>query len=211
MGKQRVRSYTVWMVLFVSALAVWGAQAAKAAHQPIASITSVATPYTTWRNPTTGLLEANPDGPYIYEGWFVTMEATAVDPAGYLLIYQWTQTSGQPERLTGSTCLAASLLIEFASLTSTSSRIMTFQFVATDNCTPPMQSHPVSTAMMCYLCGDIDHDNTVILADLKLLVAAWNSLPSSGNWNPAADLDDTGSSNLGDLKLLIANWNRSLN
>lgn len=59
--------------------------------------------------------------------------------------------------------------------------------------------------------GDIDHDGEVNLADLKLLVAAWNSTPTSGNWNADADIDSSQSVNLADLKILVANWNSSVN
>lgn len=57
------------------------------------------------------------------------------------------------------------------------------------------------------IAGDIDLDGAVILADLKLLVAAWNSTPTSPNWNPYADLDRDGAVILADLKILVANWN----
>lgn len=56
--------------------------------------------------------------------------------------------------------------------------------------------------------GDIDGDGHTNLADLKLLVAAWNSTPTSGNWNANADLDKDNYVGLSDLKILIANWNR---
>lgn len=59
-----------------------------------------------------------------------------------------------------------------------------------------------------HLPADIDGDDHVNLADLKLLVAAWNSTSAAANWNAYADLDSDGSVNLADLKLLVANWNR---
>lgn len=59
--------------------------------------------------------------------------------------------------------------------------------------------------------GDIDEDRSVTLADLKLLVAAWNTTGASSNWNAKADIDNDGAVTLGDLKILVANWNRSLN
>ena len=42
------------------------------------------------------------------------------------------------------------------------------------------------------------------------MIAAWNSTPASGNWNPNADLDGSGKVDLADLKLLVANWNRAV-
>lgn len=61
-----------------------------------------------------------------------------------------------------------------------------------------------------HLPADIDGDGAVILADLKLLVAAWNSTPASPNWNPAADIDADQTVGLPDLRLLVANWNRNI-
>lgn len=55
--------------------------------------------------------------------------------------------------------------------------------------------------------GDIDGDGHVTLADIKLLIAAWNTTPASGSqWNPAADIDGSGSVTLSDLKILVSNW-----
>lgn len=62
-----------------------------------------------------------------------------------------------------------------------------------------------------HLAGDIDGDGAVILADLKLLVAAWNTSPGNGRWNAAADIDADNTVNLSDLKLLVTNWSRSAN
>lgn len=59
-----------------------------------------------------------------------------------------------------------------------------------------------------HLTGDIDADGAVILADLKSLVAAWNTTPASPNWNLNADIDGDGAVILADLKILVANWNR---
>lgn len=63
-----------------------------------------------------------------------------------------------------------------------------------------------------HLIADIDGDGAVNLADLKMLIVAWNSNGGGGwgNWNPSADLDGDNSVNLADLKILIANWNRHL-
>lgn len=57
--------------------------------------------------------------------------------------------------------------------------------------------------------GDIDGDGHVNLADLKLLVAAWNTTPDSSSWNPAADIDGDHAVSLADLKILVSNWGRS--
>lgn len=70
-------------------------------------------------------------------------------------------------------------------------------------------SGPVWT-FATHLPADIGGDAAVTLSDLKLLVAAWNSTPSTGPWNPAADIDNDGAVSLADLKVLVSNWNRSV-
>lgn len=176
---------------------------------PTASISLVTPPYAVWLDPATQTIQPNPDGPYIYEGWTVTMTATATEPnAGQTLTYLWTQSAGQPQTLTSPTALSTSFTVPARSLTSAANETMTFQFVATDSAVPPLSSSPVTVTLRCYLAGDIDHSNSVILFDLKLLVAAWDSSSASSNWNPAADLDGDGSVTLSDLKILVANWNR---
>lgn len=67
-------------------------------------------------------------------------------------------------------------------------------------------SGPVWT-FATHLPGDTDGDAAVTVADLKLLIATWNTTPASWNWNGAADLDGDLITNLGDLKILVANWN----
>lgn len=57
------------------------------------------------------------------------------------------------------------------------------------------------------LFADVDGDGAVNLADLKLLVAAWNSAVGSSHWNVASDFDNDGAVQLEDLKILVANWN----
>lgn len=54
--------------------------------------------------------------------------------------------------------------------------------------------------------GDINGDGCVNLADLGILLAAWNSFPGDPNWNPDADIDGDGHVHLGDLGILLANW-----
>lgn len=66
----------------------------------------------------------------------------------------------------------------------------------------------MTDTIMNQYAGDIDGDGYVNLSDLKLLVAAWNSFPGAGNWNPAADTDGDGLIDLNDLKALVANWNK---
>lgn len=72
-------------------------------------------------------------------------------------------------------------------------------------------SHQVSnfviSPFVAPVLADIDGDGHVNLADLKLLVAAWNTTPSSGSWNPDADLDSDNAVTLSDLKILVAHWN----
>jgi hypothetical protein len=57
--------------------------------------------------------------------------------------------------------------------------------------------------------GDINNDNIVTIADLGLLADAFNTTPSSGNWNANADLNCDGKVNIADLGLLADNFGRS--
>lgn len=59
-----------------------------------------------------------------------------------------------------------------------------------------------------YKAGDIDFDGQTNLADLKLLVAGWNTAYGQAGFVTGADLDADESINLADLKILVANWNQ---
>lgn len=156
---------------------------------------------------------------YIYEGMTVNLSATALDSdAGQTLTYTFTQTAGQPVSLGTASApgspLPANLVYPFTlptgSLTSVANQTLTFSLTAADSGSPSMNSPAATVTVMAYMAGDADHDDKVILYDLKLLVAAWNSTPASPNWNPGADFDGSGSVILYDLKLLVASWNRFL-
>jgi len=54
--------------------------------------------------------------------------------------------------------------------------------------------------------GDIDGDGDVDLADLSLLLAAYNTCTGDANFNPAADLDGDGCVDLADLSILLSNY-----
>ncbi len=54
--------------------------------------------------------------------------------------------------------------------------------------------------------GDIDHDGDVDLADLSLLLAAYNTCAGDANYNADADLDGDACVNLADLSILLANY-----
>lgn len=142
---------------------------------------------------------------YVYEGWPVSLHASATDPSGYTLTYVWTQTAGQGVTLGGAS--TATVTFTAPTLTSRLTSLLTLQVTASN---AYGGAGSASRNVQVYLMGDIDQDNAVNLADLKLLVAAWNGTPGSGNWNPAADLDNNSNVNLGDLKLLVANWNRTI-
>jgi hypothetical protein len=57
--------------------------------------------------------------------------------------------------------------------------------------------------------GDINNDNKINITDLGLLADAFNSMPTSPNWNPNADLNGDNKVNISDLGLLADNFNRS--
>lgn len=54
--------------------------------------------------------------------------------------------------------------------------------------------------------GDVNGDNTVNLADLMAISAAWRSTPGSSSWNPNADLNGDGAVNLADWMIAARNW-----
>lgn len=56
------------------------------------------------------------------------------------------------------------------------------------------------------LAGDVDGDGDVDLNDLSLLLVAFGSTSSDGNYNPDADFDGDGDVDLGDLSTLLANY-----
>lgn len=63
-----------------------------------------------------------------------------------------------------------------------------------------------------FIIGDIDNNKVVNVADLQLLMQAWNTQagpPASPAWNANADLDNNGMVNIGDLQLLVAHWGES--
>lgn len=60
------------------------------------------------------------------------------------------------------------------------------------------------------LIGDADGDGAVNLADLKLLVAAWNTRWGQTGFNVGADVDADFTITLADLKILVGNWNAHL-
>lgn len=141
----------------------------------------------------------------LYEYWPLTLTCSASDPNGYTLAYTWTQTGGAPVTLTGG----ATSRVSFTTPLVGTIRDGTISLkVTVSNSRGGSASDTVR--LFVYMTGDIDHDYNVTLADMKLLIAAWNSTPTSGNWNVAADLDNSDSVILADLKILVANWNRAM-
>lgn len=56
--------------------------------------------------------------------------------------------------------------------------------------------------------GDMDGDGACILADLKLLVAAWGSGFGQPRYSEGVDVDLDGGCTLGDMKVLVHDWGR---
>jgi hypothetical protein len=54
--------------------------------------------------------------------------------------------------------------------------------------------------------GDVNGDNTINLADLMAIAAAWRSTPGSSNWNANADVNGDGVVNLEDWMIVARNW-----
>jgi hypothetical protein len=57
--------------------------------------------------------------------------------------------------------------------------------------------------------GDVNGDNTINLADLVAVSAAWRSTPGSRTWNPNADLNGDGTVNLADWMIVANNWRKT--
>lgn len=144
---------------------------------------------------------------FAYEQWPVTLTCSASSSGG-LLTYDWTQIAGKEVSLTDETTSSVSFVAP--TLVRVTDGALAFKITVTDGIGGTAND---TVDMQVYMTGDIDHDNSVVLSDLKLLVAAWGSSegsPPTGSWNAAADLDASGAINLGDLKLLVQNWGRGL-
>jgi hypothetical protein len=57
--------------------------------------------------------------------------------------------------------------------------------------------------------GDVNGDNTINLADLVAIAAAWRSVPGSSSWNSNTDLNGDGVVNLADWMIVARNWRKS--
>jgi len=79
--------------------------------------------------------------------------------------------------------------------------------------TIPSVSLPIagyaSTLSFSLVNGDVNGDDTVDLADLVAISAAWRSTPGSSNWNPNADLNGDGAVNLADWLVAASNYRKS--
>lgn len=58
----------------------------------------------------------------------------------------------------------------------------------------------------CDIPGDLDGDGDVDLADLAILLAAYDTCEGDAGYNPDADLDGSGCVELSDLAELLANY-----
>lgn len=165
--------------------------------------TSTSTTTVTVKPPPTVQIDAPPT--LVYDHWPVTLTCSAGDPNGYVLTYKWTQTGGAPVSLSDDTTSSVSFVAPLTGNVRDAN--ITLQVTVTND---KGGSASDTVSVFVYMLGDINQDYDVNIADLKLLVSAWNSTPNSGNWNAAADLDNSASVTLGDLKVLMANWNRAM-
>jgi hypothetical protein len=67
----------------------------------------------------------------------------------------------------------------------------------------------VSGLSVTLLAGDINGDNIVNIVDLGLLASAFNSTPTSSNWNANADLNADGKVDIADLSLLADSFGKT--
>jgi hypothetical protein len=54
--------------------------------------------------------------------------------------------------------------------------------------------------------GDVNWDGVIDQTDTNLMQAAWQSTPSSPNWNPDCDLNGDGIVNAADLAILASHY-----
>lgn len=144
---------------------------------------------------------------FTYEGWAVSLTATAANTGGSSVTYSWSQAGGVPvtDLTVDSSTGNASFTVP--TLQSPSDVPLTFDVTASDSYDNTATASVTSNA---YIMGDINHNNNVTNSDLNLLVQAWNSTPSDSNWNAAADLNNDRTVNVADMALLSNNWGRSL-
>ena len=67
----------------------------------------------------------------------------------------------------------------------------------------------VSGLSLSLINGDVNGDNTINLADLVAMAAAWRTTPGSAKWNANADLNGDGTVNLSDWMIAAKNWRKS--
>jgi acid phosphatase len=61
-----------------------------------------------------------------------------------------------------------------------------------------------------YVRADANHDGRVDMADLTLMTRAFQSTPSSVNWNPSADVNQDGAVNVSDLAIIAFVFGQSI-
>jgi len=64
-----------------------------------------------------------------------------------------------------------------------------------------------TTTVTVFLKGDVNGDCKVDIVDLSIVGAAFNSTPSSPNWNPAADLNHDGKVDIVDIVVVASSYN----
>jgi probable HAF family extracellular repeat protein len=67
----------------------------------------------------------------------------------------------------------------------------------------------VSGLSFSLLNGDVNGDNTINLADLVAMAAAWRTTPGAAKWNANADLNGDGAVNLSDWLIAARNWRKT--
>jgi len=66
----------------------------------------------------------------------------------------------------------------------------------------------VTNANFALVNGDVNGDNRIDIADLRLIMAAFGSVPGDSNWNPNADLNGDGKVDSADLAIYYQNYGK---
>lgn len=69
-------------------------------------------------------------------------------------------------------------------------------------------SNAINNAQYTFPGGDVNADNVVDIADLLLLIGAYNQVSPASGYLEAADFNDDGTNNITDLLTLITNYNK---
>jgi hypothetical protein len=151
--------------------------------------------------PSTPFTPSGPDEGYAKTSYGYT--SGTVDPNGDNVRYQFDWGDGTSDT-TGYVSSGTNVTV-YHSWNSTGLHNVT---VRAEDATNPGAWSPPNTVTL-FGAGDINHDSTVDIYDAISLANAFNSNPSSPNWNSAADLNNDNTVDIYDAIILANNWGNS--